>query len=225
VAVANTNSSVSYNGNGVQTAFPTLFKFLAAIDLLVKSTTAGITTALVLGTDYNVAGAGAEEPGGTVTTTVAPAIGTVLTIERDTPIVQPVVLAQSGPLPVKSLTGELDRLTLIEQELVRRIAALEALASLASVTNFLGSVVQFDLTTDAGAVENSFPFDVACPNGSLALDGWCTIAIHINSPGDRFDTPPVIQWFPAAGNNISITYISGLQPGLSYRFRMFVLHP
>jgi hypothetical protein len=218
VAVANTNSSVAYNGDGVTTAFPTTFKFLAATDLVVTKVLAGVTTVMVLGADYNVTGAGADEPGGVVNMTVAPAAGgTVLNIARATPIVQPVVLAQSGPLPVKSLNGEFDRLTLIAQEHAKAIAALQAGA--APVT--LASAVVTDQFTPGDPVEGSFPRNVACV-GTPKEVALITVA-------DLTDSTTIHYGLGLAdvgsfiANQFTVKYVPGLVPGHVTKLYFLVL--
>lgn len=219
MAVANTNSSVSYDCDGGTQVFPTTFKFLAAGDLLVTDDNNGIVTTYVLGVDYNVTGAGADEPGGTVVffdPNNTPAADTILTITRQTPVVQPVVLAQSGPLPVRSLTSELDRLTLILQEQAREIAALQA--GLSPVT--LASAVVTDTFVPADPIESNFPRGVACAGVPKEV-----VLIMVQ---DLTDATTIHQGLGLADigglilNQFTVKYVPGLVPGHNTKLTFLV---
>ena len=116
MTVTVTTSRVSYAGNGATVAFSAPFYFLASADLVVISTVVAtnVSTTLALATDYTVTGAGVAS-GGTVTTTVAPAVGTTLVIYRSPPITQSVDYQPNDPFPAQTHETALDRLTMIAQ--------------------------------------------------------------------------------------------------------------
>jgi hypothetical protein len=113
MTVSSTTSRVSYAGNGSTTAFTASFPFLANADLVVIRVTNGVETTLVLSTDYTVTGAGGTS--GTVTCTVAPAVGSTLVIYRDPAITQLVDYQPNDPFPANTHETALDRLTMISQ--------------------------------------------------------------------------------------------------------------
>jgi len=102
---------VQYNGNGVTVLFTVPFKFFANGDLLViRQSSVGIDTALVLNVDYTAAGAGVEA-GGSITTTVAPASGEKLSIILDPDLLQSTDYVENDPFPAESHERGLDRVT------------------------------------------------------------------------------------------------------------------
>ncbi|MFN6954962.1 MAG: hypothetical protein ACK4PG_09215, partial [Acetobacteraceae bacterium] len=64
---------------GGETVLPVTFAFFAAADLAVLRNRAGVTTALTLGLDYSVSGAGSPS-GGSVTLTVPAEAGDLVII-------------------------------------------------------------------------------------------------------------------------------------------------
>lgn len=117
----------SYAGNGVTTAFPTLWPFY---ELKVTHTSAaGVATLWTAGTQYTISGGAGLT--GTVTSTAGntPATGTTLRIERVTVKSQSVDMVDSGSFPATSNEGALDRLTMIAQEDAYRIGVVEGFLS------------------------------------------------------------------------------------------------
>lgn len=118
MTVSSEVSQVSYATDGVTTAFPVPFYFLANDHLRVwlyyEST--GVETDLVLGSSYDVVGAG-DPSGGTVTTTVAYPVGPQLRIERIVPITQETAYQRNDPFPERAHERALDKLTMICQQL------------------------------------------------------------------------------------------------------------
>src|SRR5712692_151179 len=90
-----------YVGNGVTTAFPFPYRFLANEDLNVRLVViaTGVETPQVLNTHYTVAGAG-DPAGGTVTMLTAPTNLQNLVIYDDPALTQGVDLVENDPLPV-----------------------------------------------------------------------------------------------------------------------------
>lgn len=106
-----------YTGNGTTTAFATGFYFLYNSQVTVTLTDAsGNNTTLTQGMDYTVTGAGSSG-GGTVTCTVAPTAGYLVTVLRVTPNTQTTTFVPNDELPAASLENGLDLLTMQQQEL------------------------------------------------------------------------------------------------------------
>lgn len=216
--LANTQSQVTYAGNGVTTDFPTTFAFLGEADLLVEQRTgAGAWSTKVRGVDYTVDGAGDAEPGGTVEMTVAPPIGDQLRITRNTPQTQAAELQTSGPLPSRTIIQAADKLTMEVQELDRRVDSLEA--GTASVT-LNASKVQ-DTFVVAEPVENSFPRNVACVGTpSMVLIG---LVEDLTDPALSQYGLGLPDISARAVNQFTVRHIPGLTPGHNTRITYLVL--
>lgn len=105
-----------YNGNGVTTAFSTVFKFIDEDDLVVTLTSAaGVDST----PSFTVTGGSGDT--GTVTLSVAPAIGEVLTIRSNTQLLQPSRYVENTPFPAAIQEAALDKLTYICQDLSEQI--------------------------------------------------------------------------------------------------------
>ncbi|KVF16107.1 hypothetical protein WJ05_04665 [Burkholderia vietnamiensis] len=116
MTVTSSIQDASYATDGATTGFPTGFYFLNEKDVLVDKIDAnGVLTPLVLGTDYSVSGAGAET-GGTVTTNVVYAPGSMLHLYRLVPPTQETEFQQNDPFPSKTVEKALDKLTMIAQQ-------------------------------------------------------------------------------------------------------------
>lgn len=121
-------SRITYNGNGVTVNFAVPFYFLEDDQIMVTKTViaTGVTTTLILNTDYTVTGAG-NEAGGSITTTTPPATGEQITIIRNVPLTQETDYPPNDPFPEASHERALDKLTMIAQQindLVTRSIAL-----------------------------------------------------------------------------------------------------
>lgn len=145
MAVSSETSSVSYTGNGVTTAYPTTFRFIRAAELVVKVTpSGGSETIKTLGTHYTVSGDGLDA-GGTVTFLVAPANLDAIVIERTVPITQPIALRTQGPYSATTHEEMFDEGVFVDQQLDRRIKALESAGAVGSVV--AGDGLSFSSTT------------------------------------------------------------------------------
>lgn len=117
MTVNSTTSRVSYAGNGVTVTFSVPFYFLAAADLVViRTSSSGVQTTLVLNTDYTASGAG-NQAGGSITCAAAPASGESLVIYRDPAVTQLVDYQPNDPFPAATHETALDKLTMISQRL------------------------------------------------------------------------------------------------------------
>lgn len=122
MTVSTTTSRVAYAGNGSTVTFSVPFYFLAAADLtVIKTTSAGVQTTLVLNTDYTVTGAGVPA-GGSVTCTVAPSASESLVIFRAPAETQLTDYQPNDPFPAETHERALDKLTMIAQRLKDLIA-------------------------------------------------------------------------------------------------------
>lgn len=123
---------VTYNGNGATVNWAFTFEIPFQTDGVtpasnVFSTLANVQTPLVLNTDYTISGVGVEA-GGLVTTigTSSPVpMGTTITIQRDVAINQETSFPNQGFLP-SDIESQMDRMTMIMQDLSMRITNLEA---------------------------------------------------------------------------------------------------
>lgn len=150
-----TSKGGPYAGAGNTGPFVVPFYFLQNTDLLVtKTSTLGIDSILTYPADYAVAGVG-NPLGGSVTTTANVAVGEKLTVTRNVPLTQGVALPATGPLPSASVETELDKLTMIAQQIQLQldrslklsVSAANAAPSIADFTGFDGTVPIFNNTT------------------------------------------------------------------------------
>lgn len=101
-------------GNGVTTVFTVPFRILDQTHIEVLRTISGVTTTLVLTTDYTVSGVGGANT--TVTFVAAPAAGATLTFLRNVPLTQETDYVPNDPFPAESHERALDKLTMIAQQ-------------------------------------------------------------------------------------------------------------
>ena len=144
-----------YTGNGVQTAFSANFEFRAASDVVCNVD--GVVK--TLNTDYTLTGAGVSG-GGTLTFSVAPANGAIITIYRDMPIARTAdQYASYGQIPAEVLEQDLDDITMKMQQLevllgrASRVSMVEAVTSSAmewpEKTSRLGKYARWNSSTGA----------------------------------------------------------------------------
>jgi len=145
MSVTTETSRVSYTGNGVTTVFPTTFYFLDNDEVVVKVTPSGGTeTIKVEGVDYTLDGAG-DTGGGDVTFLSAPAAASAVVIERTVPFTQPIELSAQGNFSPETHEQMFDESVFRDQELDRRLAALESAGAVGSVV--AGDGLAFSSTT------------------------------------------------------------------------------
>jgi len=142
LTVQSTTSRADYTGNGSTTAFTVPFYFLDNTHVTVYTTViaTGVTTTLILGTDYTLTGAGVST-GGTVTTTVAPTTSQKLSILRNVPLSQLIHYVPNDPFPAATHEQALDQLTMEVQQVNETLARSIKL----SATNTIGST-EFTVT-------------------------------------------------------------------------------
>jgi hypothetical protein len=128
------NKSGPYAGAGSTGPFLVEFRFLDQTHLrVIKTSTAGVNSDLVLTTDYSVAGVG--NPTGSVTLTAPLALGENLTIVRNVPATQEANYVQNDAFPAESHEDALDKATMLIQQLQERVASALALPPTASGVN------------------------------------------------------------------------------------------
>ena len=102
---------LSYSGDGATVDFAITWKYFAKSDVRVTHrSAAGVETTWVLTTNFTLTDADVDA-GGTLTAVTAPASGTKITIDLDTPNTQPSSIPLGGDLPSDTIEDALDRLT------------------------------------------------------------------------------------------------------------------
>lgn len=116
MSLTNLTTKTPYAGNGVTTVFPFTFKVFQAADLVVTETTAaGVTTTLILNTDYTVTGAGLDA-GGSITRASAPPTGTTGLIRRVMPLTQTADIRNQSAFYASVHEDVFDKLTMVDQQ-------------------------------------------------------------------------------------------------------------
>jgi len=114
MSVSTTATSQSFTSTGGTTYPITAFSFFDSTELLVVKKSGGVSTTLVLGTDYSVTG-GAGSTGNVITTTAIPS-GVTLIVSRVTSKTQLTSYTTGDRFPASAQEKALDRLTMIAQE-------------------------------------------------------------------------------------------------------------
>jgi len=118
--VSEASNRVSYTCNGSTTEFDFTFPILETDDLVVilRTTATGAESILTETTEYTVSATNNDySSGGTVTTVSTYSSSYTLLLIRDTDMDQNTDLEDSGVLRLESLEDQLDKLTLIVQDL------------------------------------------------------------------------------------------------------------
>jgi len=119
-----------YTASVGQTVFPYPFAIFADADLVVYKG----TVLQALNTDYTVSGA-TDDNGGNVTFVVPMTGGEVVTIYRDIAIARTTDFQQNGPNLSTSMNDELDRITLVQQQLENQIGRALRIPQTAAPSN------------------------------------------------------------------------------------------
>lgn len=101
-------------GNGVSPAFTVPFRILDATHIQILQTVGGVTTTLVLVTDYSVPIVGGDDT--PILFVVPPVLGAILVFIRNVPITQETDYVPNDPFPAESHERALDKLTMIAQQ-------------------------------------------------------------------------------------------------------------
>jgi hypothetical protein len=124
MSVTNTTTvSPLYTGNGVTTAFSTVFHFSDNAEVLVYLVTiaTGVETLQTITTHYTLAGAGTGAAG-TATFVTAPTSLQYVKMERSTPLTQATDYVEGTKFPASTHENALDKLTRIAQETETKIS-------------------------------------------------------------------------------------------------------
>lgn len=223
-------SEIDFTGDGIVTEFPCGFPILEESDLVVQLTLDGAAEATlqVRGIDYTVVAAPAANA--TVSMSSPPPANSTLHIERTVAIVQEVNLLTQGAFSPSTHTEMHDRRTMVEQQLARRLARLEALASLVSIAAFDAQLVDITFTANASEIEDTFAggalyFPVVVAEGAI-VTGVLVARVQVTGDEAR-DAIMVLDWEYAVVSSttgtVQINYITGLEPGLTYTISLLLL--
>lgn len=172
MSLTNLTTKTPYAGNGVTTVFPFTFKVFQAADLVVTETTAaGVTTTLVLNTDYTVTGAGLDA-GGSITrigATSPPPTGTTGLIRRVLALTQTADIRNQSAFYAAIHEDVFDKLAMVDQQQEEEI----------------GRSLQIPEQFSAG-VSNQLPKPLA--NATLVWDPTATFLQNGNSASSPFET-------------------------------------
>lgn len=148
-------AGVDYDGDGADVSFPTTFYFQTNSHVAVATVDSeGAETSKFEGVDYTLTGAGAVN-GGTVTMTVAPAVGVTLRIRRIVPLTQPTSFSALGTFSPAIHEAAFDRATMQAQQ-------VQSAAT--------------DLMDDVRAEVVALRADIAADPGATALDARTVLA-------------------------------------------------
>ncbi|GAB3458516.1 NosD domain-containing protein [Insolitispirillum peregrinum] len=120
MTVLTTTSTVSYQGNGATKSFDFAFKIPLGALVITITSADGAESTPDEGT-YTVTGYG-NANGGTVTFASAPAVGVTVTLARQVDLLQEVALTTGSAFYAEVIEAELDRLTMVDQQLREGLA-------------------------------------------------------------------------------------------------------
>lgn len=212
-------SQVDFNGTGLVVDFDVPFPILAEEHLVVTLKLAGAALAIaqVLGTHYSVSGVG--DPECRVTMLAAPAAGSVLHVERTVPVVQDTSYRTQGPFTAASHEDQADYDRMVDQQIIRRVAALEALGSLVSLGDLELLLLDVDLLTDADDAFDTFPATVVLPVGFLPTGVWKVKCTNADAPGTVNREAVDVDWTAISGE-LTLRCVTGLEPATNYVLRL-----
>lgn len=119
MSVPSETSATVYSGNGVTTAFPVGFSFLADSEVKVTLTAPGLSPVLQTpGLHYAVVGS-------SVVFSTAPVNMSVIQLERQVPFTQPISFRTQGSFSPSLHEQAFDHSVMLSQDLARRVKALE----------------------------------------------------------------------------------------------------
>jgi len=154
MTVASAVSRITVAGNSSATSFAFPFKITSSSHLLVtKTTSAGITSTLTLGTHYSVSGVGSES-GGSITyplSGTALPTGDSLTMRRVVPLTQTTDLTNQGAFYAEVHENTFDRLTYIAQQLSDELTSLDAVVD-GLIGDVPGALRAYSFVGDGGTV-------------------------------------------------------------------------
>lgn len=181
---------VQYVASASQTVFDYVFPIFENADLVVYDN----STLMALNTDYTVTGAG-NDTGGSITFLVGRTTNHVITIYRNIPIERISQFANDGPMSSDTFNEELNRVTMVEQQLNDRILHCLRLSELTTVPT---ATLELDMALFAGKY---LTFDV---NG-IPTPASATVQVVSGSiPGLSQDGGLSLIYAPVSGTVFSV---------------------
>lgn len=120
--ISNPSNRVDYTGNGSVSVYTFSFPITQASDLVVLETTAGVTTTMLLTTDYTVTQNQDTSTGGSITLVAGNlANGTALAIIRVVPLTQTFSFQTQGSFDPSQYEAAIDQLCMMIQQLQQQI--------------------------------------------------------------------------------------------------------
>ncbi len=248
MTVPTSTSYVEYAGNDITTSFSVPFRFLADTELVVKLMSPELVeSTLVLGVDYSVTGAGGDS-GGSIQMRppgdpLTPVTGATISIERVVPLVQATAFREQGSFAPVLHENAFDYGCFVDQQLARRIAALEEGEGGGGPTGVtsLGALNPAGVAAEGGAIAGSV---LTLQYVSTTGDGMMSSADKVKL--DTLDEDAVISWqtnddlptevplealqFPPSGGGAMVVFLmasattydgsAGASFGLSATFKM-----
>lgn len=147
-------------GNGITKVFPFTYKVFAREDVLVAltTTTTGVESILTLDSDYFVTLNPNQDvsPGGLITMTVAPPVGTTLAATSNVALIQKLELTNQGGFYPKAINDALDKIVINIQQISARLGLgalnVGAAAQIAAVVSFISNLAAAGGATLVGYV-------------------------------------------------------------------------
>lgn len=214
-----------FTGNGATTVFPFAFKVFQASDLLVARTDTGqVQTTLALSADYTVALNSDQNasPGGYVTLPAALPLNYSLTITSNIALLQPLSLTNQGGFFPKNIEDELDRLTILQQQLgfnvsqTLRVPEIGGASVLPAATVRANRILGFDGNGTPTAIvptpgdASALALDLASTNvaakGSGQVGFNATLSYVLGTLGARLRERVSVKDFPwsATGDGVTV---------------------
>lgn len=177
MTISNTTRSASYLGNGATTSFVIPFYFILNADVQVykKLTAATTWNLLAYGTDYTLTGAG-NLAGGTFVMNVAPLGTESVLVTRTVPYTQLYNLVANDTFNAETTEVGFDKLTMADQQLDGRVAAIEATLAM---TPFVPSEPYVFTNNAVLALKQTITSSFAIPSGYNALGIQPTISVGV----------------------------------------------
>lgn len=184
MSLTNLTTKTPYAGNGVTTVFPFTFKVFDPTHLVVTETVTatGVTTTLVLNTDYTVTGVGLDA-GGSITRASAPPTGTTGLIRRVMPLTQTADIRNQSAFYAATHEDVFDKAAMVDQYLQDQITDINSEVGAGPVLSFNGrtgivvpaandySFAQISGTAAVGQIPNLPASDITATAGTNAIFG------------------------------------------------------
>jgi len=195
MTLTTTTNTTTQTATGTNATFPFTFPIWAQTDLVVTSSYGGVSTTLVLNTNYSVNLVGSPSSGSITLLSGNPPAGTVITISRVLPLTQQTSLTTQGTFRAEDIENEFDRLTAVDQQL----AATQALAltlpiGCSASPAFPSPVAAFIIGWDpTGTKLINYPttlsaYNTALSDGTLIGNGDALVAVHSPLTGGTIRT-------------------------------------